>query len=47
MLQIHRIRPLNNDFQGNSYPKGTVFVKLREPLKIDLTNGWVLDGNEY
>lgn len=24
-------------------PNGTVYVKLLEPLKVDLTNGWVLD----
>lgn len=26
--------------------KGTVCVKLLQPLKIDLTNGWIIDGEE-
>lgn len=25
-------------------PQGTVYVKLLQPLKVDLTNGWVIDG---
>ena len=41
---------LRKIFKGENldvYPRGTVFVKLLEPLKIDLTNGWVLNKDEY
>ena len=37
---------LRKVFKGEKlevYPKGTVFVKLLQPLKIDLSNGWVID----
>lgn len=41
---------LRKVFKGEKlkvYPQGTVFVKLLQPLKIDLTNGWVLGEDDY
>ncbi len=40
---------LRKVFKGEKltvYPKGTVVVKLLKPLRVDLTNGWILDEDE-
>ena len=27
-------------------PQGTVYVKLLQPLRVDLTNGWIIEDGE-